>query len=104
MRPRAVVVVQVVAHRTTDQEVRFTLPLGAGLFLSLLSYLSISGASLIRSLVEVQHHWFSTFQEKIKSLAVPLEAKQAKTHRMSAKKFTSKRNPKLLGAAAVAQR
>ena len=33
---------------------------------SSLSYLSISGASLIRSLVEVQHCWFSTFQENEK--------------------------------------
>ena len=38
---------------------------------------SISGASLIRSLMEVQHNWLSTFQDNIKSLAVQLEAKQA---------------------------
>ena len=33
--------------------------------------------SLIRSLVEVQHYWFSTFQEN-ESVVVQLEAKQAK--------------------------
>ena len=42
-----------------------------------LSYLSISGAPLIRSLEKVQHYWISTFQENEKSLAVQLEAKQA---------------------------
>ena len=75
----AVVVAQVVVHQSTDREVRvrFPLPLGAGLFsLSSLSYISISGESVIRSHVEVQHYWFSTFKEN-RSLAVKLEAKQA---------------------------
>ena len=35
-------------------------------FLSYLSDLSISGASLIRSFMEVQHYWFSIFQENEK--------------------------------------
>ena len=35
-------------------------------FFSSLSYLLISGASLIMSLVEMQHYWFLTFQEKEK--------------------------------------
>ena len=46
---------------------QFLLPLGVGLFsLSALSNLSISGASLIRFFLEVQHYWFSTFQENEK--------------------------------------
>ena len=43
-----------------------------GFFLSLLSlsHLSISGASLISSLVEVQHYWFSTFLKKNEKLSI----------------------------------
>ena len=77
------VVAQGVAHRTTDQEVLGLIPATAGSWafslssLSLsFSYLLISGASLISYLVEVQHCWFSTFQET-ESLAAQLEAKQA---------------------------
>ena len=76
---RAVVVAQVVAHQRMDREVPGSIhaaPLpGAGPFLSLslsyLSHLSISSASLIRSIMKVQHNWFSL------SLAGQLEAKQA---------------------------
>ena len=56
----AVVVGQVVAHRTMDPEVLGSIPAGSWAvslvsFLTL-SHVSISGASLIRSLVEVQHY------------------------------------------------
>ena len=57
---RAVVVAQVVAHRTTDREIPSWIPTGSCFFLSSLSYLS-------------------GFQLSIKNggLAVQLEAKQA---------------------------
>ena len=74
-RKVAGVVAQVVAHQTTDREVPGLIPAAAGSWafslssLSSLSYVSIIGASLIRSLVEVQHYWFSTFQENEKKLS-----------------------------------
>ena len=68
----AMMVAQVVAHRTKDR-LRFTLL--AGLFSLSLSYFSISGASFIRYLIEVLHYCFSDFQKIC--LAVPLESKQA---------------------------
>ena len=43
---------------------RVWLLLEAWVFFSSLSYLPINGVSLIRSLVEVQCYWFSTFQQK----------------------------------------
>ena len=48
-RAWAVVVAQVVAHRTTDIEVPSLIPTGSWAFFSSLSYFSISGGSLIRS-------------------------------------------------------
>ena len=58
---RAVVVDQVVAHR----EAPSSIPTGSWAFFFLsLSYLSISGASLNRSHVEVQDYWLSNFQQK----------------------------------------
>ena len=58
----AMVVAQVVAHQTMEGEVPDSIPVAAKCWLfSLysLSYLSIIGLSLIRSLVEVQHYWVS---------------------------------------------
>ena len=69
-----VVVAQVVAHPTTDREVLSLIPtVGWAFFFSL----SLSGASLNRSLMEEQHNWFSPFQQKNEGLAVQLEAKRA---------------------------
>ena len=79
----AVVVAQVVAHLTMGQEVQGSNPCGSWAFslvsfcsvlFSSLSHLSISGASLIRSLVEVQHNFY--FQRKNGGLAVQLVVKQ----------------------------
>ena len=70
---RAVVVTQVVAHLW----IKSSIPTRGWDFLSSLSYISISDATLIWSLMEVQRHWFSTFQQKNRGLAVHLEAKQA---------------------------
>ena len=51
------VIAQVVAHRTTDREVPSLIPTGSwAFFFSSLSYLSIRGVSLNRSLMEVQHY------------------------------------------------
>ena len=67
-----------VAHQTPDREVPSSIPSENWAFFSSLSYLSISGASSIRSLVEVQHCLFSNFQkEKMEGLAEELEVKQA---------------------------
>ena len=65
---RAVVAAQVVAHQTTSQEAPSSIPAGSWAFflLSSLSHLSNSCASLIRSLVEVQHPWFFNFPRKMK--------------------------------------
>ena len=52
----ALVVAQVVANWTLDQEVPSSIPTGNWACISSLFYLSISGASFIRSLVEVQHY------------------------------------------------
>ena len=71
------VVAQVVAHRTSDREVLSQFLLGAWLFfLSSLSYLSVSGASLIS--VPGGGATLLIFQlskEKMEGLAVQLDAK-----------------------------
>ena len=75
----AVAEAQVVAHQTTDRRVPSLIATGNWAFFlfSYLSYISISGATLIRSLMEVQHNWFSTLQLKIGGLAERIVAEQA---------------------------
>ena len=83
------VVAQRSSTRLMTERLWVQIPLGAGLFflfsffisLSLSLHLSISSVSLIRSLTEVQHYWFSW--KKID--AVQLEAKHSKVSWWAAK-------------------
>ena len=70
--PCAGVVAQVVAHRTTDREVPSLIPTGLFYLLFSFLYLPNIGESLNRSIMAMQHCWFSSLQQNV-GLALQLE-------------------------------